>query len=184
MDRRIVVFDVETPNQANDRMSAIGVTVVEGGAVTAEWGTLVDPECAFDRFNVRLTGITPQAVRGAPRFPELWPRLEPLFDGAVLAAHNAPFDLSVLARCLSDYGVVWRRTAEYVCTCRMSRACWPGMENHRLDTVCGALGIDLFHHNAASDSRAAAEILLACRRLGTRPERFLRQYDLALRRTL
>ena len=31
MIRRIVAFDVETPNCANDRISAIGITLVEGG---------------------------------------------------------------------------------------------------------------------------------------------------------
>ena len=29
---RFVAFDVETPNRLNDRMSAIGITVLEDGA--------------------------------------------------------------------------------------------------------------------------------------------------------
>ena len=32
MDGRYIAFDVETPNFANDRMSAIGLTEVEDGA--------------------------------------------------------------------------------------------------------------------------------------------------------
>ena len=35
-DRRYVVFDVETPNRYNSRMSAIGVSVVEGGRIVRE----------------------------------------------------------------------------------------------------------------------------------------------------
>ena len=31
---KFIVFDVETPNRYNDRISAIGITVVENGAVT------------------------------------------------------------------------------------------------------------------------------------------------------
>ena len=31
---KYAVFDVETPNQKNDRMSAIGVSVVEDGKIT------------------------------------------------------------------------------------------------------------------------------------------------------
>ena len=30
---RYIVFDVETPNRANNRMSAIGITVVDGGKI-------------------------------------------------------------------------------------------------------------------------------------------------------
>ena len=59
MDGRYIAFDVETPNFANDRMSAIGITVVEGGQIIGTYDTLVDPEEHFDRFNIRLTGITP-----------------------------------------------------------------------------------------------------------------------------
>ena len=32
MNGRYVVFDVETPNRYNNRMSAIGISVVEDGA--------------------------------------------------------------------------------------------------------------------------------------------------------
>ena len=31
MSQRVVAFDVETPNSLNDRMSAVGITVMERG---------------------------------------------------------------------------------------------------------------------------------------------------------
>jgi len=42
MTDRVVAFDVETPNNANDRMSAIGITVVENGVITREMNTLIN----------------------------------------------------------------------------------------------------------------------------------------------
>ena len=60
------VFDVETPNRANDRMSAIGITVIGGGKIVDEFYSLVDPETHFDYFNTKLTGISADTVRGAP----------------------------------------------------------------------------------------------------------------------
>ena len=66
---RFIVFDVETPNFKNDRMSAIGVAVVEGGELVSEFETLVNPETFFNRFNIDLTGITPEAAAEAPAFP-------------------------------------------------------------------------------------------------------------------
>ena len=41
MPERYIAFDVETPNYDNDRMSAIGITVVENGTIVDEFATLV-----------------------------------------------------------------------------------------------------------------------------------------------
>ena len=49
---RYVAFDVETPNYANDRMSAIGIVVVEDGEITDTFYSLINPECRFDSFNI------------------------------------------------------------------------------------------------------------------------------------
>ena len=45
---RFIVFDVETPNRLNHRMSAIGITVIDSGAITENFYSLVDPETHFD----------------------------------------------------------------------------------------------------------------------------------------
>ena len=46
----------------------------------------------------------------------------------------------------------------------MSKRVWPELENHKLDTVSAALHIDLNHHEAGSDARAAGLILQAALR--------------------
>ena len=66
---RYIAFDVETPNAANDRMSAIGITVIDANSITDEFYTLVDPETHFDRFNIALTGISPRSVALAAHWP-------------------------------------------------------------------------------------------------------------------
>ena len=128
MDERYVAFDVETPNAQNRRMSAIGVCVIEHGQIVQELDTLVDPETHFDPFNVALTGITPEMERGQPTFAALWQLLEPMLRGSVLVAHNAPFDLRVLASCLHDYHIDWQPEAAYLCTCQMGKRAEPQAE--------------------------------------------------------
>ena len=177
MTMRYVVFDVETPNRFNDRMSAIGVTVVEDGAVTESLYSLVDPETDFDWFNTRLTGIGAETVRGAPTFPQLWETLEPVMSSGTLAAHNAVFDLSVLRACLRDYGLAWKKSVPYLCTVQMGRKLLPGI-SHKLNDLCGYFGIGLDHHHADSDSRACAEILLRYLGSGADPDAFLRTFDM------
>ncbi len=174
---RFAAIDVETPNGEGIRMSAIGVTVVEDGAVTDEFYTLVDPETYFERFNTLLTGIDEEAVRGAPTFAEAWERIRPMLDGAVLAAHNATFDLGVLKNCLRAYCLDWEECVAYVCTARMGRRLLPGMR-HRLNDLCDLYGIPLDHHHAGSDSRACAEILLRFIEAGADVRQFIRTYRL------
>lgn len=173
-----IIFDVETPNHRNDRMSAIGVAVVQNGAIVKELETLVNPEAPFDRFNIQLTGITPEAVADAPTFGRLWPELEPIFSSGLLVAHNATFDMGVLAKCLRDYGISWRTSADYACTVQMGRKCYPGLPNHKLDTLCRHLRIPLDHHRAGSDSRACASLLIDYQKHGLDPARFQRAYAL------
>ncbi|MCH5324077.1 MAG: 3'-5' exonuclease [Eubacterium sp.] len=160
-------------------MSAIGVTVVENNKITDEFYSLVNPEQPFDYFNIRLTGITPQAAADAPTFGELWEsKLSALMSGGILVAHNAPFDMSVLAKCLKAYGQQYVRHRNYMCTCQIGRRVLRDLPDHKLNTMCEYLNIDLDHHNAASDSRACAGLLLHYMSLGTDLSRFLKKYDM------
>lgn len=173
---RYVVFDVETPNRKSDRMSAIGITVVEDNTVIDEYYSLVDPETYFDRKNVEITGISEETVKGAPNFPKLWEEIEPLMSGGILVAHNASFDLSVLRHCLHDHGIQWKQRVLYLCTVMMGRRLLPDMR-HSLDVMCGYYGIELDHHHAASDSHACAEILLRYISGGADVNSFIRTYS-------
>jgi DNA polymerase III epsilon subunit-like protein len=183
MNNRYIAFDVETPNFANDRISSIGITIVENGAVVDAFDSLVNPETRFDSFNIRLTGITPERVKGQPTFPQLWETIAPIMSSGLLIAHNAPFDLGVLAKCLTAYQITWRPYTYYACTCAMGRVCYPKLENHKLNTLCCHLGLTLDHHNAGSDSRACAELLLHYLGNALKVDRFLRRYNLEQRRT-
>lgn len=178
MRDKYIVFDLETPNSANNRISAIGITVVSNGIVIDEAYTLVDPETHFDNFNIHLTGITPKAVSGKPTFPELWQTIEPIMGSGLLIAHNAHFDMSVLAKCFNYYNIGWHPFTYYACTCAMGRACYPALSNHKLSTLCNYLGIELNHHNAASDSRACAELLIDYIDHGISIDSYQRKYDL------
>lgn len=51
MSQRYIAFDVETPNSFNDRMSAIGITVIEDNNIVDTFYSLVNPEAKFDDFN-------------------------------------------------------------------------------------------------------------------------------------
>ena len=184
MTDRYIAFDVETPNSANHRMSAIGISVIENHEVIRDFAMLVNPETHFDRFNIQLTGISPEMVADAPNFAQLWELIEPLMSCGILLAHNAPFDMGVLAKCLRAYDISWKPRVEYACTCRMARSCYPELVNHKLNTVSEHLGIALDHHKASSDAHACAEIFCRCQADGLPISRFVRTYDFTSMRTV
>ena len=107
-----------------------------------------------------------------------------MLRGSILVAHNAPFDLRVLASCLHDYHIDWQLEAAYLCTCQMGKRAYPYLPNHKLNTLCDHLQLSLDHHKAGSDSRACALLLLNYLEKGLQPEAFLRTYRFADRKTI
>ena len=91
----------------------------------------------------------------------------------MLVAHNASFDMNVLKSCLLDYEIDWKPYARYLCTVKMGRSLFPD-RSHKLNMVCEHFGISLNHHQADSDSRACAEILLRYLEAGAEVKDFIR----------
>ena len=174
---QFTVFDVETPNRMNNRMSAIGITIIENEQIEKEFYTLVNPETHFDSFNTILTGISEESVRNAPSFPEVWEKIEPYMSGGLLVAHNAQFDMGVLKKCLLAYEIEWKPYAYDICTVQMGRRLLPGI-SHKLNDLCDYYGIALDHHKADSDSRACAQILLRYLQSGANIRPFIRTCSL------
>lgn len=156
----LVFFDVETPNGRNDRICSLGLVVSDSaGNVLDRQSFLINPEESFSDFNMRITGITPHLVKAAPTFDELWRNdIGDLFSDHLLVAHNASFDLTVLAKTLEHYrlgGMVF----SYACTCRMAKMLHPEYPNYKLPTVCSNLDIPLGnHHDALCDAEACNNI--------------------------
>ena len=96
-------------------------------------------------------------------------------SSGILVAHNASFDMGVLRKCLANYEIEWKPYAKAICTVIMGRSLLPGI-SHKLNDMCDYYGICLDHHQADSDSRAAAEILIRYMESGAVPEKYIRTY--------
>ena len=122
----LTFFDVETPNKKNDRISSIGlIRATSEGEIIDRVQFTVNPEEPFDDFNMRLTGLSPVAVKDSPCFRSLWEdELSDRIEGSILVAHNAPFDLSVLSKSLLGYGYE-KPDFVYACTLEMAKRLHP-----------------------------------------------------------
>lgn len=153
-----VAFDVETPNALNDRMCSVGIVRVINGFVEEEVHYLINPETHFDPLNIQIHGITPEMVEHAPTFKELWPEIEHFFDGEILVAHNAGFDVGILQKTLMREGIYAPRFP-YYCTVTLSKKAFPEAGRHNLKAMSHFLDIELLHHhNALYDAKCCQEI--------------------------
>lgn len=161
-----VALDFETADHGADSACAVALVKVAGGEIVRREARLIRPPRKRIVFT-DIHGIAWADVAGEPTFADLWPRLEGILDGArFIAAHNAPFDRSVLTACCAAAGLAMP-AAPFVCTVQLARRAWRLRKNN-LPTVCAHLGIDLDHHQAASDAEACARIVLAAAEAGVR----------------
>src|ERR1700712_3646089 len=117
-----VVVDLETTggSPASCEIIEIGAVKVRGGEVIGEMQTLVRPGTPIPAFIAVLTGITDAMVARAPRLEAALPAFLEFACGAVLVAHNAPFDLGFLKAACERVGVAWPG-AESLDTARLAR---------------------------------------------------------------
>ena len=155
-----VAIDFETANERRDSACSIGLTAVRDGEIKESVQYLIrPPELRFAYFNTKVHGIREIDVLDASTFAELWPTIRGLIEDQLVVAHNASFDLSVLRHSLSSASIPVPRIS-YLCSLQVARRAWPHFPSHGLSYLSHALDIELEHHDAGSDSRAAASVIL------------------------
>ena len=159
-DLPFVVVDLETTGGSAlfDRVVEIAAIRMRNGVVEDRLECLVEPGMPIPPIVTRITGINASLVRNQPTFDSLLPKLRPLFDGAVLVAHNVSFDGNFLASAFTRANVPWE--GERLCTLRLARRLIPGLHSYRLDSLCAFLGFSFVQrHRAGPDAEATLELL-------------------------
>ncbi len=155
-----ITIDFETANAKRESPCEIGLTFVQGRRIVETKSWLIKPMYnKFDYFNKAIHGISPELVADKPEFNELWIEIKPLVENQLLIAHNAGFDISVLCKTLELYELSLP-ALNYFCSYFLSKKVWKGLPAYDLKTLCKVNNIDLNHHRAGADSKAAAELTL------------------------
>lgn len=158
----ITAIDFETANGSPASVCSVGLATLNDGVVEEPYHSLIRPAdnvAAFWAGNIRIHGIHPQDVEGAPTFREVYLELLPYFRGALVCAHNAVFDMGCLRAACENCGLAlpplyWFDTLE------LSRHLWPDMAHHGLADMCARLDIELDHHQADSDAAGCLGIVV------------------------
>lgn len=157
----VIAIDFETANEARHSPCAVGFAVVRDGCVVERTSYLIRPrEMRFSPGNIRVHGLRPVDVMDAAEFPAVMAPYLPRLAGALVLAHNASFDVGVLAATSALYGLP-QAGLSHACTVALAKAAWPGMASYRLSAVAAHLGIRFRHHDAGEDAFACARIALA-----------------------
>ena len=161
-----VAIDFETANHDRDSACALGLAAGQDGRIVRAQSFLIRPPSPEFTFT-GIHGLRWEDVCDAPTFGELWPMLLAWIDNAkFIAAHNAPFDRSVLQACCTTYGIPAPRKP-FTCTVQLARSQW-AIYPTRLSDVCRRLRIPLRHHDSGADAKACARIVLAAEAEGWR----------------
>lgn len=156
----IVVLDFETTglNTQRDRIIEIGAVKLEDGEIKASYSTLVNPGQLLDPRITEITGITDAMLQGQPSPAEATEKLLEFIGDAVIAAHNAGFDSSILYAELRRMGKTL--DVPVLDTLVLARGMYPELKSYRLKSICRHLTVSLTNaHRAVHDATATAQCL-------------------------
>jgi DNA polymerase III subunit epsilon len=155
-------IDFETANGSAASACSVGMAKVRDGRVvdTAYW--LIRPPLGHGEFlewNVRIHGIMAVDVADALLWSEQLPDLLEFASGDALVAHNAGFDMGVIAAaCAASFQPV--PALDYLCSLQVARRTYH-LDSYRLPVAAMAAGFEDFeHHNALADALACAAIVV------------------------
>lgn len=154
------IIDVETTggNAFNEKLTEISIFQFDGNQITGQFSTLINPERSIPLMITRLTGITDEMVRDAPKFYEVAREIIEMTEGRVFVAHNANFDYNFIRQEYKRLGYSFNRKT--LCTVKLSRKLIPGHRSYSLGNLCNDLGIIIQNrHRAAGDAEATVKVL-------------------------
>lgn len=153
-----IVFDVETTG-----LSSVYDTIIELAGVRLVDGEIVDrfesfanPHRKLPQIIIDITGITDDQLVDAPEVDDVLKDFHEWAGDDCLVAHNATFDIGFLNQGYKkiDYPKVLNPVID---TLELARFLFPNLGNHRLNTLCKRLEVELTqHHRAIYDAEATA----------------------------
>ena len=133
-------IDFETANGSPASPCAVGLVKVVDGKIVDTFATLIEPPGEHNWFhdgNIKVHGIRPSDVDGAPTVAEVWPIMLDFIGGDILVAHNAPFDMGVL-RASAEYVGLGLPDLSYACSLAIARKTY-NLDSYRLNAVALSL---------------------------------------------
>lgn len=160
-----VVFDTESTGldiSQGARLVSISGVRVRGGKVLAAdtFDALVNPGMPIPPESTKVHKITDEMVAGAKTIAEILPKFKEWAGNAVLVAHNAAFDMRLLASEAALTGQT-RPLNPVLDTLLLSYGVHKDIEGHSLDAICERFGVTVEgRHTSIGDAITTARLFV------------------------
>jgi DNA polymerase-3 subunit epsilon len=147
-----VLLDVESTGldaAGGDRICEVALLRWQNGETVRRFETLIDPGQPISPAAYAVNQIEAEALEGAPLFAEIAPALLRELDGAVIVAHNVPFDVLFLDTELARLDLP-RLPNIALDTLTLARS-FLDQDRYSLHALSRALGFERPAHRAMSD---------------------------------
>lgn len=154
-----VILDIETTGgkYGRERITEIAIYRFDGHDITDKFVSLLNPQRPIQHFVQKLTGITDNMVKKAPKFEMLAKRIIEITEGCIIVAHNADFDYRMLRQEFRNLGYDYKR--DTLCTVELSKKLIPNLDSYSLGKLCKSLGIPVAgRHRADGDAFATVQL--------------------------
>lgn len=149
----LAFLDLETTGLTlvhGHRICEVALLRVRGNVEEHRYSTLVNPHRPIEAQAFAVNGISRDMLRTAPSFETIVNNILEALDGAVLIAHNAPFDISFLSREFDLLGLP-TLTNPTIDTLVLARQLMPHRQSHSLTALAQSLHLHTPDHRAMSD---------------------------------
>lgn len=161
-ESEFIIFDIETTglSPVDCAITEIGASLYKGGEVLATFGTYVDPEMPIPENITRLTGISAETVKGAPKVKEAVQKFLEFAGDRMLVAHNANFDIGFIRKACEKHKIKFNNP--YLDTLPLSRYINSELNKHTLDSIGNYYNLGEFNHHRATDDTAMLAAIFSC----------------------
>ena len=157
------VFDIETTGLSVnfDKIIEISAIKLQNNQVIGEYNTFVNPERPLSQLTTKLTSIKNSDVALAKKIEEVIPEFKKFFEGTIMIAHNAHFDMGFIYSVLKENDL-YDGVYPTIDTLQIARSLYGDeLKRFNLKAVSKYFKIHLEqHHRAIYDTRATSEIFL------------------------
>lgn len=151
------VIDLETTGLSTewDEIIELGAYKISDGKIVDSFNSLVKPSEPVSEFITKLTGITNDMLKTAPKLSKILPSYLEFIGDSIVVGHNVNFDINFLY----DNSMLLLKkplTNSFIDTLRLSRKLYPEFENHKLSTLVSCLNLsDKVSHRSLDDCELA-----------------------------
>lgn len=158
-----VVLDTETTglSRSADKIIDIAIVKVVNGEIAEVFNTFVNPQMPIPPAASKVNHIYDKDVADAPSYSDIADKVADMVLNQVVIGHNVTFDLDFIGRLITASG--YEGSCDYIDTLHLTKKCYLGLPNYKLQTIISFLGIEQEQaHRALSDTNATLEVFKRC----------------------